>query len=337
MKTNKKQLTITVLNNYYLDKKSINILNKAGELKIYQNITQEKDIISCLKNSDIAIIDPLVSPITNKVIAQTQLKLIALSITGFDSLLIKEMSHKGIAVANAHNYCTIAVAEYTLGLIIMLLRKLKFSLFQSESYFEVDPTNTKYKTYCGSNLSGKIIGIIGFGKIGKQVAKLLTGFDCKVIYYDILKFNSTINSRLSAKPVSLDTLLKSSDIITLHTPLNISTLHMINKKSITQMKKNVVLINTSRGGVIKTDDLFHGLVNKTIGCCALDVLSKSKKQTALLKMNNVIITPHNAFYSNESITSLSKIITNNVLSFVNGNPINIVNPDYKFYTQSYVK
>ena len=195
-------------------------------------------------------------------------------------------------------------------------------------------------------MQGKTIGVVGAGSIGQHVIRIAKGFEMKVIAFDKFQ-NQKLTRGLGFKYVNFDSLLKNSDIITLHIPYNKSTHHIIDKKAISKMKKGVVVINTSRGGIIDTSALLEGLQSGKIAGAGLDVLEeecfiKEEKQILskhflkecdlktvlqnhiLLKQDNVIITPHNAFNSWEALHRILDATILNINSFLKKKPVNVV-------------
>ena len=186
----------------------------------------------------------------------------------------------------------------------------------------------------GFDLFGKTIGIIGTGNIGKAFAKIALGFGCKVLAYDIV-----INSEMEkdgVEFVSLGTIFKSSDIISLHCPLNEQTKHVINKKSIDEMKDSVMIINTSRGGLIETACVIEGLKEGKIGYLGIDVYEQEEKLffrdlsadiiqddaiQRLMSFPNVLVTAHQAFFTNEALTQIALVTYDNIKSLLAKNDI----------------
>ena len=240
-------------------------------------------------------------------------KNIAIRATGYDNVDIEKANLLGIKVANVPEYSPNAIAEYTIALILALNRKL---LLANE---QVHKRNFTVGNLIGFDLNGKTVGIIGTGKIGSVVAKILHGFGCKLLGYDINEDKSLIE-KYGLQYVGLEKLCQHSDIITLHTDLNEHTHYLIDREAINYMKNGVMLINTSRGGVINTIDLIEALENKKVSCVGLDVYEKERgiffynyagkelKNVVLKKllaMPNVLITPHQAFATVEALSEIA--------------------------------
>jgi len=269
-----------------------------------------------------------------------KLRLIVTMSTGFDHINLEECKKRGITVCNVPEYGENTVAEHTFALILALSRKI------------VDCVN---RTHLGSfrlqglrgfDLKDKTLGIVGCGNIGKHVVRIARGFEMNVLVFDVHK-DTGFAKEMKLKYVTLDKLLKESDIITLHVPENKHTYHLVNKEKLKLMKKSAFLVNTSRGGIIDTKALTSALQSKQIAGAALDVmedeceiseetqllkkefgkqcdLNKILKDHPLLSMKNVIITPHNAFNTHEALTRILQTTIDNIKAFRKGKSINIV-------------
>jgi len=261
----------------------------------------------------------------------TKLKAIVTRSTGFDHIDTKECSKRKISVLNVPYYGENTVAEHTFALILALSRKIH------KSYERTVRGNFSLEGLRGFDLKGKTIGIIGLGHIGKHVARISNGFEMNILAYDV---NRDINfaKKFKIRYVDFNTLLKNSDIITLHCPYNKSTHHLLNNKNIKFVKKGALIINTARGGNIETKALVSALAKGHLGGAALDVLEEEsiiKEEIQLLSKNfpkenlqnlienhllltfdNVIITPHNAFNSKEALTRILDTTIENIKSVI---------------------
>ncbi len=262
--------------------------------------------------------------------------------TGFDHIDLEACVKQKIRVSNVPTYGDNTVAEHTFALILALARNLPLAI---EKIRRADFTLENLK---GFDLEGKTIGIIGMGRIGSRVVRIANGFGMKVLVYDIRKDFKTIRKlKLKLKYVNLDYLLGHSDIISLHTVLNPKTHHLINENNIRKIKKGALLINTARGGLIKTEALVLALKKEILAGVGLDVLEEEaflKEEKELLtkqfqqKYNlktilqnhflrehpKVIITPHIAFYSEEALKRILDTTIANISSFLEGRHINSV-------------
>lgn len=268
------------------------------------------------------------------------LRFIATMSTGYDHIDMAYCKKHKIKVANVPSYGENTVAEHTLGLILSISRKIPQSIERTrDGDFSVEGLR-------GFDLKGKTLGVIGGGHIGMHVARMAKGFEMEVLVSDPHE-DKALAKRLGFTYATLNTLLKSSDIITLHVPLNKYTEHLINKETLKKVKKGAILINTSRGGIIDTESLLYALDNGTIGFAGLDVLEgeveiKEERQLIsshfkstcdlktilqdhiLLKHKNVFVTPHNAFNSEEAVRRILDTTIENVKAFIIKKPKNIV-------------
>jgi D-lactate dehydrogenase len=254
-------------------------------------------------------------------------KLIALRCAGFNNIDIKAAQEIGIKILRVPAYSPYAVAEHTLALILTLNRKIH------KAYNRVRESNFSLDGLLGFDLYGKKAGIIGTGKIGKLVAKILSGFGCEILLYDPFP-DSHIEH---GKYYDLKTLLNDSDIISIHCPLNNKTKHLINKESISLMKEGVMIINTSRGAIINTKDVTKGLKSGKIGYLGLDVYEEEDElffedhsETVvqddvlmrLISFPNVIVTAHQAFFTQNAMRNIAVTTLKNIKDFEENKELN---------------
>lgn len=261
------------------------------------------------------------------------LKLIVTRSVGTDHIDLSLCEKLNIIVKNIPDYGSQAVAEYTFGLLLCLMRKIY------ESYHQIREEGNFDITYLtGDALYNKTIGIIGTGRIGRRVVEIAKGFNMKILAYDKYP-DYQLAKKYDFQYVDFKDLLKNSDIITFHIPYTKETYHLLNKENISLIKKGAYLVNTSRGEVIDTEALYLALKNKILKGAALDVLEGEEEikeeQELLLKnfknkenmkniilnhilidMKNVIITPHNAFNAYEALDNIIKETINHILSYL---------------------
>ena len=292
-----------------------------------------KENIKLAKNSDIISVF-IYSHVNQKILsALKRLKLIATRSTGFDHIDIKTCKKNNIKVFNVPTYGENTVAEHTFALILALSRNVH------KSYLRTLQRDYSIEGLKGFDLKGKTIGVIGAGRIGKHVIRIACGFEMNVLVTDSHK-DDFLAEQLNFKYVSLAELLKKSDIVTLHIPFTKENNHIINKDTIKLMKKGSILINTSRGQLVDTKSLIWGLDKKILAGVGLDVLEgeeliKEEKQLLydnkkiealeqlvedhiLLAKDNVVFTPHIAFYSKEALERIIQKTIDNILSFISG-------------------
>ncbi|KLK92265.1 2-hydroxyacid dehydrogenase [Microvirga vignae] len=250
------------------------------------------------------------------------IKLIVLRSAGFNNVDLAAAKALGIAVARVPAYSPHAVAEHTLALILALNRKTH------RAYNRVREGNFALEGLLGFDLAGKTVGVVGTGKIGEVVCKILAGFGCKVIAYDLQPNPACLDMGITY--VETNELFAASDIITLHCPLTPATHHLINEAALTRMKPGVMLINTSRGAVIDTHAVVKGLKEGVIGNLGLDVYEEEADLffedlsgrfidddvfARLLTFPNVLITGHQAFFTKEALTNIAETTIGNVTIF----------------------
>jgi len=297
------------------------------------------------KIKDSSVLSPFIKSNINKKVIDSlpNLKLITTRSTGFDHIDIDYAKSKSILVSNVPTYGENTVAEHTFALILSIARNLK------KSHFKASQGDFSIKDLIGFDLKGKTIGVVGTGHIGLRVIKMAVGFSMKVLAFDPNR-NKFLEEVLGFKYVDFDTLLKESDVITLHAPHNKKTHHLINEDNIGLIKKGAILINTARGGLIDTMALTKALDKKILAGAGLDVLEgediileekqllmRKKKDlynpeklkltlrnAFLLQRENVVFTPHTAFYSKEALQRILDTTIQNILGFTNQKPINIV-------------
>jgi phosphoglycerate dehydrogenase-like enzyme len=218
-------------------------------------------------------------------------KLMQILSAGYDRLNVPELAEAGIPLATNGGANAPTVAEHTLLLILSLYRKLPLhhAALRSGKWLG-------HQEVLGLNeLRGKQVGIVGFGKIGQEVARMVNGFLANVVYYDVFKAPDEVEQSLNARRLELDALLRTSDIVTLHTPLTESSRELINSKSLQSMKRNAILINTARGAAVVEKDLIDALEKGIIAGAGLDVFEKEPLgDSPLLSFENVVLTPHTA-------------------------------------------
>ncbi len=263
-----------------------------------------------------------------EVLAAKGVKSIALRCAGFNNLDVEAAKALGLKVCRVPAYSPEAVAEHALAMILTLNRKTH------KAYNRVREQNFSLNGLMGFNLTGKTIGIIGTGNIGQAFARILSGFGCKIIAYDVVE-----NEPLKAAGVRylpLADVFAQSDIVSLHCPLLAATKHLINAESLKRMKKGVMIINTSRGGLIDTAAVLEALRAKHIGYLGIDVYEQEEKlffrdlsQTILdddaiqllTSFPNVLVTGHQAFFTQEALKEIAETTLNNLSNLQNGLPL----------------
>ncbi len=263
-----------------------------------------------------------------------ELKFIALRCTGFDHVDLEECKRRNITVSNVPAYGDNTVAEQGFCLLLALMRRFpQYNSMVAAEDFSVGPI--------GFDLKGKTLGVVGAGRIGLYAIKIGRGFGMDVLAYDII-FNDFARETLGYEYVSLEELLKNSDVISLHAPYNKYTHHMINKDNIKLIKPGAVLVNTARGAIVELGALKQALEEGIFSGAALDVIEgeelllKDRDQLtpeermiveqilAIIKRDNVVFTPHIAYYTREAAERILDTSIANIKAFLEGHPQNIV-------------
>ncbi len=245
---------------------------------------------------------------------------------GYDHIDLAAAHRLGIRVANVPGYSPSSVAEHAVALMLALSRKLILSDRQVKAH------NFSLDHLVGMNLEGKTVGVIGTGKIGARLIRILHGFGCRLLAFDVME-NPSLVSDFGVQYCALDPLCAQSDIITLHTPLKKETTYLLHAGNIAKMKEGVMLINTARGKVVNTRDVLEGLRSGRIGSFGMDVyehekgiffedLSEKKLEDPLLseliQLPQVLITPHQAFLTDTSLKNIAQITADNIRWFTAG-------------------
>lgn len=314
-------MKIAILNNSSLKSQHLNSLGKIGHVKIFNRTIGEKLAIQRLKNIDIAIIDSYDIPLSNFFFESLpDLKFICLNSTGYEQVDLESAKKNSVLISNVQDYATHSVAELTIGLIICLNRKLNIICKQiSINPFEIELSDTTNEPFIGHELYNKKLGIIGFGNIGKQVAKIATAFGMKVF---VLSYKNQKSEYYHS--VELDTILSECDFISLNNSSKESSELLLDEKVIAKVKPNSFIINTARGNLVDENMILKAIESKSIGGYATDVLTDNSINNPMLKYDNVIITPHIGFYTNEALCNLANNIVANVVAFASNKPINLI-------------
>lgn len=276
-----------------------------------------------------------VSAAVLSVLKDNGVQAVALRCAGFNNVDLNRASELGIRVVRVPAYSPNSVAEHTIALILALNRKIH------RAYTRVREGNFALDGLMGFDLKGRCVGVVGTGRIGRLVADILIGFGCQVLAHDVHRDSDL--ERKGVRYVELNELLASADIITLHCPLTPQTRHLINEDAVRQMKRNVMLINTSRGELIDTRAVIAGLKSGRIGYLGLDVYEEEEDLffedlsdriiqddvfSRLLTFPNVIITAHQAFFTHEAMTNIAHTTLRNLADIEAGRPCeNEITPD----------
>jgi len=315
-------MKITVLDGYTLNPGDLDWtgITTLGETSIYER-TPQSLVVDRIADSEIVL--------TNKTIIDQQIllqcpniKYIGVLATGYNVVDVLFAKSLGILVTNIPAYASNTVAQHTFALILELMNRVSLydaSVKKGEWTSSADFT---YQLTTMSDLNGKTMGLIGYGLIGKKVAKIASAFGMRVLVYTRTPFEDGIS-----KCCSFEQVLSESDILSLHCPLTEATDQMMNQKTISQMKNGAILINTSRGGLVNETALTEALNSGKLSSAAVDVVSAEpiSADNPLLSAKNIIITPHTAWASKEARMRLMNTAADNIKCFLAGNPINVIN------------
>ncbi|WP_456366638.1 hydroxyacid dehydrogenase [Thermococcus sp.] len=270
-----------------LHERAISVLREAGFDVVYEEYPDEKKLVELVKDVD-AIIVRSKPKVTKRVIESApKLKVIARAGVGLDNIDLDAAKERGIKVVNSPAASSRSVAELAIALIFNVARKIAFADRKMRE-------GVWAKKQCmGTELEGKTLGIVGFGRIGYQIAKIAKALGMNVLLYDPYP-NEERAKEVGGKFVDLETLLRESDVVTLHVPLVEATYHMINEERLKLMKKTAILINAARGAVVDTKALVKALAEGWIAGAGLDVYEEEPlpKDHPLTKFDNVVLTPH---------------------------------------------
>lgn len=287
--------------------------------------TTPAEILPRLSDATIAITNKV--PLSREVLSKLpKLQMIAVAATGSDIVDIEACAEFGIAVANVRGYASNSLPEHVFALVLALRRSLNY---HRESVGQGDWTHSKH--FClfshpMHDLAGSVLGLVGFGALGRSVAALGLAFNMKIMAYDHF---AIADGNVTKAP--LDELLERSDVVSLHVPLTPTTRNLISKARIARMKRNAILINTARGGLVDEAALALALEQGLIAGAGIDVLSTepppADNPLLALKSANLILTPHVAWASDEAMQTLADQLIDNIEAFVSGRPANLLTPE----------
>lgn len=308
------------MNIVFLDKKTIgnvtnfNLLHKLGNVEVFDH-TKPDEVIGRATGMDVIITNKVV--INKDIIdALPQLRLICVAATGINNVDLEYAKQKGIEVKNVVAYSTDSVAQATFSMLLYILNRANYydAYVKSGAY-----TRSEIFTHHGPafwELAGKRFGIIGLGNIGRRVAKIAEGFGMEVVFYSTTGRNNNINY----KRFDLNTLLKTSDVISIHAPLTDTTRNLITYEKLKLMRPCAIILNTGRGGIINEADLARALNENLIAAAGIDVFTREPldPQSPLLKIydkDKIVLTPHIAWASMEARARLVEKIAKNIEAF----------------------
>ncbi len=299
------------------EKENINykkILLEKGIETVFLESTNEDEIAEVAKDAEAIIF--AATRFTDSLFAKLpNLKVISRRGIGIDTVDVEAATKHGVKVCNCQSYGAKDVAQHTVALMLSLIHRIptydrRLKKDNNWSYTDVP---------MACRLSEKNVGIVGFGRISREIARVVKAFGTKVLVYDPY-ISETVAENFGVEAVLLEELLKNSDIISLNAPLTQATRHLINKDTICMMKDQALIINTSRGALIAEDDLVEALESGRLGGVALDVFENEpfENECKLRALENVVLTPHVAWHSSEAIRDLDIEVTQNIIDYFEG-------------------
>ncbi len=302
-----------------INKKGIAELEDVADVLVATDISRE-ELIEKIGDFDAVVVRSRTKITKDVIDAASKLKIIARAGVGVDNIDVNAATEKGIMVINAPESTSISVAEHTMGLILALARKISIA---DKSTKEGRWEKNKFM---GIELNGKILGIIGMGRIGSQVATRAKAFGMEILVYDPY-ISEEFGQKLGVTITDLETLLRKSDIVTIHVPLTPETRNLIDEDELELMKEDAFIINCARGGIVNEKALYKALQDKKIGGAALDVFeNEPPNQNPLLRLDNVIVTPHLGASTAEAQRDAAVIVAGEIKKFFEGEqPKNVIN------------
>ena len=303
----------TVLDNLV----NADILKQFGEVEEY-GLLRYDEVAEKIADADMVVCNKTLLD-KNTLRLAKNLKYIGLFATGYNNIDIDYCKAHNIAVCNAGSYSTNAVAQHTFALILEHFNNTSnYNKYVQDGRWKRSKTFSPF-VYPLSELAGKTLGIVGFGNIGRAVAKIANAFEMRVIAY-----NRSEKQADGVEFVGFETLLEQSDIVSVHCPLNSESENMFDKNAFAKMKKGALFVNTARGGVMVEQDLFDALKSGHLGGAAIDTLKVEpmEENCILMGAKNCIMTPHIAWAPVETRVRLMNIVADNIRAFLNGTPQN---------------
>ena len=306
-----------VISDYYyknLDQEKAILASVDAELLSYHCKTED-EVIQAAADCDALICQ--FAPITRRVIESLRrCKVIVRYAIGVDNIDLKAAEECGIIVCNVPDYSIDEVSNHVIALLLDCCKKLTYMAGQTKlgntSYTMIEPL---------SRMEGRTLGLMGFGRIARVVARKMSGFGLNIIAYDPM-MDTAAAQQLNVSPVSFQELLAQSDYISIHCPLTQETHHLFDRQIFEQMKPTVIFINTARGAIVKEEDMVAFLREHEFAMAGIDVTETEPVPTdhPLLKLNNAVVTPHVAWYSIESVLSLQRKVAEEVAGVLSGQP-----------------
>ncbi|MBC7397100.1 MAG: 2-hydroxyacid dehydrogenase [Bdellovibrionales bacterium] len=316
-------MKIAVFNSHPYDREFLNQANQEFQFELtYHEVRLNQDTAELARGFDAVcvFVNDCVDEKTLTILKTLQVKTVALRCAGFDQVDLKAADSLGIRIVRVPSYSPHSIAEHAVALILGLNRKL------CQAHDRVREGNYSLQGLLGFELRGKTVGVIGTGAIGSAFAQIMRGFGCKLLAYDVIP-NEKLANELKIEYLSLDDLLQHSDMVSLHLPLNAANRNFFDARCFEKMKRGALFINTSRGPLVDTHALIQSLKSGKLGYAGLDVYDKEAEHffcdqsdqilqddalSRLLSFKNVLITPHQAFFTREALTEIAHTTLSNI-------------------------
>ena len=260
----------------------------------------------------------IISAVDDEVLATPGLKVVSNVAVGYNNVDVAAAKRRGVVITNTPDVLTETTADFAFTLLMAAARRV----VEADRYVRAGQWNTwKWDLLWGADIHGKTLGVVGFGRIGRAVARRGRGFGMRVLYHDTVRADAGTERDLNAGAVDLDTLLRQSDFVTLHTLLSPDTRHLINERTLRLMKKTAILVNAARGPVVDEAALVKALAQGWIAGAGLDVFEEEPKvHPGLLRLDNVTLAPHIGSASGETRIAMGKLAVRNCLAVLEGKP-----------------
>lgn len=316
-------MKIVILDGYALNPGDLSWgpVEELGEVTLFDR-TEEDKILERVGDAEAVLINKV--PMTRETMEKLpNLKYIGVTATGFDVIDIEAAKDLGIRVTNVSGYSTDAVAQHTFALLLDITNRVSMHSVKVNQGKWSSAKDFTFRSAPLITLRGKTIGLLGYGDIASQVAKIAQAFDMKIIAY---RNSPDKHEDRNVELKSIEALFKESDVLSLHAPMNTATKEIVNKENLALMKKTAYLINTARGGLINEKDLADALKNKQIAGAGLDVLTSEppKADNPLIGLENCVITPHIAWSFLEVREVLIDLVAKNLEAYQKGEALNVI-------------
>lgn len=311
-------MRIIVLDDVGIGTEDLLRLEAAGEVSVFSAApSDDAEIIKRMRGAEVVITGW--TKIGRDVLrASPDLRLVSLWATGLDNIDLAAARAQHVTVCNVPSYATDSVAELALGLMLAVIRKIPAADRHLRRTLQSD-----WRPFQGSQLRGKTLGVVGTGVIGRRVAQLGHCLGMPLLGHDVLP-SEALAKDMGMSYVSLEELFSRSDVVTLHAPLTPDTDHLVDASLLGLLPETAVIINTSRAGLIRQEDLCATLERGAIAGAGLDVVDlEHESGRRLLELENVVVTPHIGFYTQEALRQLTAVCVENVIRYLHGDPVNV--------------